>query len=61
MNHFSVRFRGKNPWDLHVKVTVCLGTALAAGPETIGEDGLAIKQHINKDVILIATTDDITL
>lgn len=44
---------------MHVKLGVCLGIALHLGLENAGGNGLAAVEHVDKDVIVIATTDDI--
>ena len=50
LNHFREMFLGEKPWDVQVKLTVCSGVALTAGPDTTGGEGLATKEtFINEE------------
>lgn len=48
LNQVRMMLRGEKPWDSQVKLTVCPGVALVAGPDTSGGEGLAVKERDNQ-------------
>lgn len=57
LNHFREMFLGEKPWDVQVKLTVCSGVALTAGPDTMGGEGLTM----NMTVIFITNKKLVTM